>query len=46
MANLKSMCEQCLSTKLSPESAIDTFILAETHNATQLKSAAIQYIAW
>ncbi|KAH9364027.1 hypothetical protein HPB48_015346 [Haemaphysalis longicornis] len=44
LARLKAMCEDVLCSKLSVEKAAETLVLADTHNADQLKANALQFI--
>ena len=41
---LKVMCEEALCSELSVENAAETLILADMHNAQQLKDITIDYI--
>lgn len=41
---LKALCEEALSNNLDIENVTDTLILADLHNAIQLKNQAIDYI--
>ena len=41
---LKVMCEEALCNELSVENAAETLILADMHNAQQLKDITIDYI--
>ena len=43
--SLKSICEDSLSNDISIENATSTLILADMHNANELKTKCIQFIA-
>ncbi|XP_077544716.1 speckle-type POZ protein-like [Haemaphysalis longicornis] len=44
LGRLKAMCEDALSSKLSVETAAELLVLADTHNADQLKANALLFI--
>lgn len=44
LERLKSLCEESLSSNLDIENVADTLILADLHNASQLKNQAIEFI--
>ena len=44
MERLKKMCEAALCNNLSVENSTDILVLADLHNAEQLKSMAIDFI--
>ncbi|KAH9364049.1 hypothetical protein HPB48_016387 [Haemaphysalis longicornis] len=44
LRRLKAMCEDILCSKLSVETAADMLLLADTHNADQLKANALRFI--
>ena len=44
LGRLKVMCEQSLCTNFSIENVADILILADLHNASQLKEMAIDFI--
>lgn len=44
LVRLKAMCEDVLCSKLSVEKAAETLVLADTHNADQLKANALEFI--
>lgn len=44
LSRLKAMCEDILCSKLSVETAADMLVLADTHNAHQLKVNALRFI--
>ena len=44
MERLKALCEEALSKNLDIENVADTLILADLHNASQLRNQAIEFI--
>jgi len=44
MQSLKSICELSLGAYLSPQSVIAVLLLADLHNAVELKAKCIDYI--
>jgi len=44
MLSLKSICEQSLGNNVTTESAIAILMLADLHNAADLKKSCIEYI--
>lgn len=44
LGRLKAMCEDVLCPKLSVETAAEMLVLADTHNADQLKANALRFI--
>lgn len=46
VSDLKPLCESALAHKISFENAVETLILADMHNAADLKKFCFEFIVW